>query len=251
MQTFNRIISWKTIRYSIIAIGVLGLLLLFTCFGVLSSITSMSSDNMSDAFLSLSSIYSSINSLSSMYSFDFFILLVITVLTFIKMKSTKEMSYKPGYFLGASLFAGLLCEFSISSINDGLSNILMGSMETLASAVQLFAVFIFMMAVLEIIAGIFAFKTQIVNSQNFSSFTSIVNKSNDSYEEFISYMLDSKLDIMFSINETGKEFSKELNLPDDYTREDIIHSLNQIDFFKKKQILQKFNKIQVRKEETL
>lgn len=244
METFNRIISWKIIRYTVIAVGVLGIILLFTCFGVLSSVTSISSDNMSAAFGSLSSIYSSINNLSSIYSLDFFFLLVITILTFIKMKTTKNMDYKPGYFLIASLCAGLLCEFSISSINDGLSNIFTSSMTSLASSVQLFAIFVLLMAILEIIGGVISYRTQTETEEKIPSFTSMVKVNENSFDDFISYMLDSKLDIMFSINEEGKEFSKELNLPDDYTREDIIRSLNQLDFFKKRQILQKFKEMQ-------
>lgn len=244
METFNRIISWKIIRYTVIAVGVLGIILLFTCFGVLSSVTSISSDNMSAAFGSLSSIYSSINNLSSIYSLDFFFLLVITILAFLKMKSTKKMDYKPGYFLIASLCAGLLCEFSISSINDGLSNIFTSSMTSLASSVQLFAIFVLLMAILEIIGGVIGYRTQIETKEKISSFTSMAKLNENSLDDFISYMLDSKLDIMFSINEEGKAFSKELNLPDDYTREDIIRSLNQLDFFKKRQILQKFKEMQ-------
>ena len=100
------------------------------------------------------------------------------------------------------------------------------------------------MAILEIIGGVISYRTQTETEEKIPSFTSMVKVNENSFDDFISYMLDSKLDIMFSINEEGKEFSKELNLPDDYTREDIIRSLNQLDFFKKRQILQKFKEMQ-------
>ena len=254
MQKYNDFMKWSYIRILCIALGVLGVLLLFSCLGVVSSANSLTgSDDVYSAFGGASSLYSSISSLSSMYGLNFFVLIVGAILVFLKMYSSHSMDYKPGYLLVASIVVGFLCEATISSINKGLSNLFSTSLESVASSILTYGFLVLIMAVLQIVGGVMAFRASgfKIDSENIKNVSSNLSSTISNLQKFderdiqdmADYLMRSKVDIEFSLNSEGAELADQLKLPKDYTRDDILQKFNELGFMEKRNVMSKYTSI--------
>ena len=251
MKAFDDFVKWSYVKYAGIALGVLGVILLLSCLGVTSSASSLSSSasSMYSAFGGISDLYSSLSNMNSAYSFDFLVLIVLTIVIFLKMKTGGRMNYKPGYLFLSSIVVGLLCEGMISSIKNSVFNIYSSSLESLASSILLLGFLMLLMGVLQIVGAVIAFKDKETAMQTISSgqgMKNIVNLAGGNEEDInalAEYLMENKANIEFSLNADAINLAKEMNLPHDFSKEDIVRAYNSLDFLKKRKIMSMYQQI--------
>lgn len=250
MKAFDDFVKWSYVRYAGLALGVLGGILLLSCLGVISSASSLSSSasSMYSAFGGLSDLYASISNMSSTYAFNFLVLIILTIAIFLKMKTGGRMNYKPGYLFLGSIVVGLLCEGMISSIKNSAFNMFSSSMDSLASSILLLGFLMLLMGALQIAGAVFAFKDKEVLQQTGSSGQSMKNTisfggKEEDVNALADYLTDNKVNIEFSLNADAINLAKELNLPNDFSKEDILRAYHGSDFMKKRKIMSVFQQI--------
>lgn len=258
MKTFDDFVKWKYVRYAGIVLGVLGVILLLTCLGVISSAGSLTSSasSMYSAFGGISDLYSNISNMSSIYSFNFIVLIVLTIAIFLKMKTAGRMNYKPGYLFLGSIVVGFLCEGTISSIKNSVFNIFSSSMDSLASSILLLGFLMMLMGALQVVGAVLAFKDKELlqqigfSGQNMKNFVNLGGKEDD-VNVLADYLMDHKANIEFSLNADAINLAKELNLPNDFSKEDILRTYNGLDFMKKSKIMSMFQQIRPSQKDDL
>lgn len=251
MNAFNDFVKWSYVKYASIALGVLGVILLLSCLGVVSSAGSLSGSAGSSysAFSGVSNLYSSISNMSSTYSFNFFILIVLTILIFLKMKTGGRMNYKPGYLFLSSIVVGFICESTISSIKRSAFNVFSSSLDSLASSIQLLGLLMLLMGALQIAGAVIAFKDKEIAVKADFSVEGLKNKMNlsgkaeEDVNGLVNYLMENKVNIEFSLNADAMNMVKELNLPQDFSKEDVIQHYNGLDFMKKRKLMSMYQSV--------